>query len=82
MCLILERSSLAKMIIIIKRKYRLRNGADIERYIGNYCDFYPDYDIVDKLKELSLKSLIKAFQYIKNNDNLTIIIQICITIYL
>ena len=82
MCFILERSFLAKMIVIIRRKYRLRNGADIERYIENYCDFYPDYDIVDKLKELSLMFLVKAFQCIKNNDNLTIIIQICSIIYL
>ena len=54
------------MIVLIRKKYRIENGVDIERYIGNYCDVYPDNIIVYRLKELSTMSLGKAYLYVKN----------------
>ena len=57
-------------MIVILRKYRIKDGADIERYIGYYCGFYPDYDIVDKLKSLTAMSLLKAYQHAKSNEHL------------
>ena len=58
------------MIVLIRKKYRIELGVDIERYVGYYCSYYPDDDIVEKLTKLSTKSLVKAYLYAKNNVHL------------
>ena len=44
-------------------KYRIEDGYDIENYIGHYCATYPDEQTVYLMKQLSTKSLVKAYLY-------------------
>ena len=55
-----------KLLFQLEKKYKIEGGADIERYVGNYCGIYPDNIIVDRLKKLSTMSLGKAYLYVKN----------------
>ena len=59
------------MIVPIRKKYRIKDGADIERYVGNYCGVYSDEEIVDRLKKLSGMSLLKAYLHVKTNGYLS-----------
>ena len=60
-----------EMIVPIRKKYRIKDGADIERYVGNYCGIYPDDEIVDRLKKLTAMSLVKAYLHVKSNGYLS-----------
>lgn len=53
------------MITTIRKKYRIENGVDIEKYVGNYCAVYPDDITINRLKNLSTKSLVKAYLHVK-----------------
>ena len=59
------------MIVPIRKKYRIKDGVDIERYVGNYCGIYPDEEIVDRLKKLTGMSLLKAYLHVKINGYLS-----------
>ena len=59
------------MIIPIRKKYRIKDGVDIEKYVGNYCDIYPDDEIIDRLKKLTGMSLVKVYLHVKNNEYLS-----------
>ena len=60
-----------EMIVPIRQKYRINNGADFEKYVENYCGVYPDQEIVDRIKKLSAMSLVKAYLHVKSNANLS-----------
>lgn len=53
------------------KKYRIENGVDIEKYVGNYCGVYPDDLTIDLLKKLSTKSLVLAYAHVKENKHLS-----------
>ena len=59
------------MIVPIRKKYRIKDGVDIERCVGNYCGIYPDEEIVDRLKKLTAMSLVKAYLHVKSNGYLS-----------
>ena len=59
------------MIVPITKKYRIKDGVDIEKYVGTYCGVYPDDVTIDNLKYLSTKSLVKAYLHIKSNQYLS-----------
>ena len=59
------------MIVLIRKKYRIKDGVDIEKYVGNYCGIYPDEEIVDRLKKLTTMSLVKAYLHVKSNGYLS-----------
>ena len=59
------------MIVPIRKKYRIKHGVDIERYVGNYCGIYPDDVIVDRLKYLATMSLVKPYLHVKSNGYLS-----------
>ena len=60
-----------KTIVPIRQKYRINNGVDFKKYVGNYCGIYPDQEIVDRIKKLSTMSLVKAYLHVKSNANLS-----------
>ena len=47
------------MVVLLKKKYRIENGVDIEKYVGAYCGSFPDSETINLL-ENSAKSLVKA----------------------
>ena len=55
------------MIVLTNKRYRLKDGADVEKYVQFYCGTYPDNEIIKLLKSLSTKSLIKAYAHTKEN---------------
>ena len=59
------------MIGFTNRKYKIKNGPDIEKYIAYYCGTYPDTEIINLLNQLSTKSLIKAYMYVKQMKHLS-----------
>ena len=59
------------MIVLTSKKHRIENGVDIEKYVGAYCGVYPDNITIDRLKNLSTKSLVKAYLHVKSNQDLT-----------
>ena len=50
-------------------KYKIEEGHNIEDYIGHYCGTYPDNETIDLLKQLSTKSLVKAYIYTKEKKH-------------
>ena len=60
-----------EMIVPIRKKYRIKDGADIERYVGNYCGIYSEDEIVNRLKKLTAMSLVKAYLHVNSNGYLT-----------
>lgn len=54
-------------MIELKIKYKIESGIQINTYIGNYCGYYPDEEIIDRLERLSTLSLVKGYLYAKNN---------------
>lgn len=54
-------------MIELKIKYKIISGIEINRYIGNFCSYYPDEETLDKLERLSTVSLVKGYLYAKNN---------------
>ena len=53
------------MIGFTTKKYRIEEGSDIENYVGYYCGTYPDNEMINLLKKLSTKSLVKAYVYVE-----------------
>ena len=56
------------MIGFITQKYKIEEGSDIENYVGYYCGTYPDNETINLLKQLSTKSLVKAYIYVKEKN--------------
>ena len=52
-------------------KYKIEDGPDIENYIGYYCGTYPDTETNNLLRQLSTKSLVKAYLYAKEKKHYT-----------
>ena len=59
-----------EMINLIRKKYKIKDGVDIKRYVGNYCGIYPDDVTIDRLKKLATRSLVKAYLHVKSNQYL------------
>ena len=57
------------MIVLTNKRYRLKEGADVEKYIPFYCGTYPDNKIIELLKTLSTKSLNKAYQHTRKKQH-------------
>ena len=57
------------MIGFTTKKYRIEEGSDIENYVGYYCGTYPDNEMINLLKKLSTKSLVKAYAYVEKKNN-------------
>ena len=50
-------------------KYKIEEGHNIENYVGYYCATYPDIETMNLLKQLSTKSLVKAYIYVKEKKH-------------
>ena len=50
-------------------KYKIEEGREIENYVGYYCAIYPDTETINLLKQLSTKSLVKAYLYVKEKKH-------------
>ena len=50
-------------------KYKIEDGPAIENYVGHYCAIYPDNEIINLLRQLSTKSLVKAYIYVKEKKH-------------
>ena len=50
-------------------KYKIEDGPSIENYVGHYCATYPDNETINLLKQLSTKSLVKAYIYVKEKKH-------------
>ena len=50
-------------------KYKIEEGSDIENYVGYYCGTYPDTQTNHLLRQLSTKSLVKAYLYTKEKKH-------------
>ena len=50
-------------------KYKTEDGSNIENYIGHFCATYPDNQTINLLKQLSTKSLVKTYIYIKEKNH-------------
>ena len=54
---------------ITKKKYRIENGVDVEKYVEAYCGSFPDSETINLLENLSTKSLVKAHIHAKSNEH-------------
>ena len=50
-------------------KYKIDEGHKIEDYIGYFCSTYPDTETNHLLRQLSTKSLVKAYLYAKEKKH-------------
>ena len=50
-------------------KYKIEDGSDIEDYIGHFCSTYPDTETINLLRQLSTRSLVKAYLYAKEKKH-------------
>ena len=50
-------------------KYKIEDGSNIENYIGHFCATYPNNETVKLLNQLSTKSLVKAYIYVKEKKH-------------
>ena len=50
-------------------KYKIENGSDIEDYVGYFCSTYPDTETINLLRQLSTRSLVKAYLYAKEKKH-------------
>ena len=57
------------MIVFTTKKYRIEDGSDVENYVGHYCGSYPDNEMINLLKQLSTKSLVKAYIHVEKKKH-------------
>ena len=50
-------------------KYKIEDGSNIENYVGHFCATYPDNETINLLNQLSTKSLVKAYIYVKEKKH-------------